>query len=432
MLLTTPRPRTPDIASFAAKRALAAATAPLSLNERERRWLWLTDLPYLACALAALVWLPAQREFDPVTCLVLVIGLAVSANVLIPLQPPGHALAVQMVFVPMLFLAPLNLVPLLVLAGYLLSDVGSYLTGNKSLHRSVLCLGDSWWAFGPVLVLAAAGHEQFSWTHWPVYALALAAQLAVNALSGCIRFRLQVGERPQLRDVVGVTSGIDVVLTFPALSITAQAHDAPLAAALTAAATLAIARGFTAERSRRIVQREHATHDPLTGLPNRLLFGELAAAACERVRRDREPSGVLLVDLDAFKSVNDELGHDAGDQVLVLAAQRLRDGVRAADSVARLGGDEFAVLLHGRQTQGHCEQVARKLRRAFDAPFELPTGQRSVGVSVGAALIEAGCGIDEALHRADLAMYSDKRRPRAPIAPTASIAPMRGRPGEAA
>ena len=97
------------------------------------------------------------------------------------------------------------------------------------------------------------------------------------------------GARQALRDVVGVPSVVDLVLTVPALSIAAVALQAPVGAALTCAALLVIAGGFSSQRSGRLVQRDHATHDALTGLPNRLLFGELAAAAAERARRDEQP-----------------------------------------------------------------------------------------------------------------------------------------------
>jgi diguanylate cyclase (GGDEF)-like protein len=224
-----------------------------------------------------------------------------------------------------------------------------------------------------------------------------------------VRVRLFDGARQPLRDVIGVPSVVDIVLTVPALSIAAVALQAPVGAALTCAALLVIAGGFSSQRSGRLMQRDHATHDALTGLPNRLLFGELAAVAAERARRDEQPCAVMLVDLNAFKTVNDELGHQAGDQILVQAAGRLRHSVRAADSVARLGGDEFAVLLCGHQTIDACKQVADNLRRAFDVPFDLPAGPRNVGASVGVALIDGTRKVNEALHDADIAMYADKQ-----------------------
>ncbi|MEA2232989.1 MAG: hypothetical protein QOD83_2805 [Solirubrobacteraceae bacterium] len=328
--------------------AAPAVPAP-PLSEGERRWLLVTEVPVLACALAALAWVPAQRPLNALVCVVLVAAYAGACNVRIPLSN-GWAPSSQLVFVPMLFVAPLNLVPLMVLASGVAECVARYHGRRRGLARSVICLGDSWYALGPVLVLAAAGHDTFAWAHWPVYATALAAQLAVNALCGCVRARLHAGDRTPLRDVVAVTSAIDIILAMPALSVAAVALQAPVAAALTCAAMLVISGGFTSQRSGRLMQRDHATHDALTGLPNRVLFGELAATASQRARRDTEACAVMLIDLNAFKAINDELGHQAGDRILMQAAGRLRDGVRAADTVARLGGDEFAVLLSGHQT----------------------------------------------------------------------------------
>jgi diguanylate cyclase (GGDEF)-like protein len=386
----------------------AVPARPRGLSRRERRWLWVTDGPFVACAIAALAWLPAQRSLNPLVCLALIAGFAVACEVRIPLRD-GDAPAVQLFFVPMLFLAPLNLVALMVVAGLLASQVVTCLRGRKTLGRCALSLGDSWFALGPVLVLAAAGPMTFSWANWPVYGLALTAQLAVTALCTCTRDLLLTDQPQPLRDIVVVVSVVDIMLTLPALSVAAVAVEAPVGAALTLATLLAMAGGFTSQRSGRLLERANATHDPLTGLPNRLLFGELAAAASERARRDRKPCAVLLIDLNSFKAVNDELGHDSGDQVLVQAAERLRDSVRATDTVARLGGDEFAVLLGGHQTIDDCERFAHKLQRAFDRPFDLPGGPRCVGLAIGAALIDGAGAFEEALHQADIAMYANKR-----------------------
>jgi diguanylate cyclase (GGDEF)-like protein len=215
---------------------------------------------------------------------------------------------------------------------------------------------------------------------------------------------------------------IDVTLTVPALTAVAVANDAPIAAALSTVALLVIARGFTSERRGRLVEHHHATHDPLTGLANRLLLDELADAASERARREQHSCGLLLADLDAFKAINDSHGHAAGDQVLVGAAARLRARVRAVDTVARVGGDEFAVLLSGAQTQETCVQVARELHAAIAVPFDLPGGPYEVGVSIGYALLDGDRSLADALREADGAMYAVKpataprRDPTRPLA----------------
>jgi hypothetical protein len=104
-------------------------------------------------------------------------------------------------------------------------------------------------AIDAVLVLAAAAHETFSWTHWPVYAAALAAQFVLSTLFAFLRGRLDAGERPPLRNVTGLPTVIDLILTLPALSVAAAAGDAPIGAGLTWAALFAIAAGVLSGRS---------------------------------------------------------------------------------------------------------------------------------------------------------------------------------------
>lgn len=239
--------------SLSSKHTLATAVDVGALRASaalERRRLCATELPFLVCALAALEWLPAQRALNPLVCLVLVAGFAEASDVRSTLHG-AWAPTAQLAFVPMLFFAPLNLVPLMVLASYLVSDVTPRRSSRGSSARRVLCLGDGWWTLGPVLVLAAADHAAFAWGHWPVYAGALAAQLVLSTLFGCLRVRLHGGERSPLRDLVRLPTVIDIVLTLPALSIAAAAGDAPVGAALTWAALLAVAAGILSERADR-------------------------------------------------------------------------------------------------------------------------------------------------------------------------------------
>jgi diguanylate cyclase len=157
------------------------------------------------------------------------------------------------------------------------------------------------------------------------------------------------------------------------------------------------------ERERRL---EHqAFHDPLTALANRALF-------CDRLdhalaQRRPGPIAVLFADIDDFKVVNDTLGHDAGDQVLVSVGERLRACVRAGDTVARLGGDEFAVLLEGEDATRDGLVLADRVLDAFDVPYPVNGRDLSLGVSLGLA---DGCYRpgDPVLEDADLAMYAAK------------------------
>jgi diguanylate cyclase len=151
-----------------------------------------------------------------------------------------------------------------------------------------------------------------------------------------------------------------------------------------------------------------ASHDDLTGLPNRVLFFERVAHALDARDRDGRSVAVLLIDLDEFKAVNDTLGHAAGDDVLTLAAARLGNAVRPTDTLARLSGDEFAVLLEGAADP---TVVAGRLVRALADPFVV--GGRPVTISGSVGVVELAAddpdaGVEEVLARADIAMYAAK------------------------
>lgn len=154
-----------------------------------------------------------------------------------------------------------------------------------------------------------------------------------------------------------------------------------------------------------------ATHDGLTGLPNRVLFMDRLGHAVERQGGTCEPISVLFLDLDGFKPINDTLGHAAGDALLVQVAGRIQGTVRASDTAARVGGDEFAVLLEGAANQVQAEILAERLLGALHAPFGLPEGPISIGVSIGIAVSQSPSRDSESLLReADTAMYVAKRQ----------------------
>jgi diguanylate cyclase (GGDEF)-like protein len=152
--------------------------------------------------------------------------------------------------------------------------------------------------------------------------------------------------------------------------------------------------------------RHHALHDPLTGLPNRALFMEQLQQALARARRHGTPVSVLYLDLDGFKMVNDTLGHEAGDEVLVDVAGRLRHSLREIDSVARLGGDEFGIVLE--EPLEGAALVAQRIVRQFERPWSLSSGYVSISVSIGVAARADDEGLDELLRQADTAMYAAK------------------------
>jgi diguanylate cyclase (GGDEF)-like protein/PAS domain S-box-containing protein len=154
-----------------------------------------------------------------------------------------------------------------------------------------------------------------------------------------------------------------------------------------------------------------AMHDVLTGLPNRALFMDrLNQAFTRRVRKPDQSCGVLFLDLDRFKEINDVLGHAAGDVVLVSTAERLLSALRPQDSPARLGGDEFAILVEGITSANDLETVAKRVLTAMSKPFDVLGHQVSAGASVGAAL--AGpehTSSDMLIRDADFAMYRAKQ-----------------------
>jgi diguanylate cyclase len=150
---------------------------------------------------------------------------------------------------------------------------------------------------------------------------------------------------------------------------------------------------------------EHqAFHDGLTNLPNRALFRERVGHSLRRRSQAATPLALLFVDLDDFKTVNDQLGHAAGDDLLVAVASRLKTCVRDEDTVARLGGDEFAILLEQASSHEVAIRVADRILEAMRPPFPLQGRQGQVGASVGVTVSEA-TEVDAVLREADVAMY---------------------------
>lgn len=152
-----------------------------------------------------------------------------------------------------------------------------------------------------------------------------------------------------------------------------------------------------------------ALHDPLTHLPNRLNFNEQVEQAIERGTAHGQHFALLFIDLDGFKKVNDSLGHDAGDALLVCVAAQLKAAVRETDVVARLGGDEFVVLLHDTAATAIVTDIAADIVGRLAAPFHLNVGMAEIGASVGVALYpEHGVCRESLLKKADEAMYAAK------------------------
>ncbi len=160
--------------------------------------------------------------------------------------------------------------------------------------------------------------------------------------------------------------------------------------------------------------RELATHDHLTGLPNRPLFNDRLETAVARHRRSRQGVAVMFCDLDGFKEINDELGHAAGDAVLVSVADRLQRITRESDTAARVGGDEFVMVCEGVTDSEELAALAERIIDAVSQPITLPDGEQvRVGISVGIGVAhprQENVDPDRLLTLADTAMYRAKAR----------------------
>ena len=154
--------------------------------------------------------------------------------------------------------------------------------------------------------------------------------------------------------------------------------------------------------------KHRAFHDALTGLPNRVMLQDRIAQQLSSSRRTGAMAGVLFVDLDDFKVVNDTMGHSVGDELLVAAAARLANLVRDSDTAARLGGDEFALLISNADTTAAVEVAAERVVVAFAEPFALSVGLVTSTVTVGVATTLDSVDTDELLRHADLALYAAK------------------------
>ncbi len=170
---------------------------------------------------------------------------------------------------------------------------------------------------------------------------------------------------------------------------------------------MGIAQDITAQRREQDRLTALSQRDPLTGLLNRAGFEQFLER--EAQAGQGASLGLLYIDLDRFKPVNDEHGHAAGDRLLQAVARRLGSLVRPTDAVARLGGDEFAVLLSDIGAVAHCEAVAEKVVAALLAPFDVDGQRLAIGASVGVALgVDAEGDWGALIRRADEALYRAK------------------------
>jgi diguanylate cyclase (GGDEF)-like protein len=224
------------------------------------------------------------------------------------------------------------------------------------------------------------------------------------------------------------TAGLAAVFAFPlwqegsrmgALDLYRDSPGGLSAGDLVAAQTLAdVAAAYLTNVQARADARElseqyrqSASHDLLTGLPNRLLLSQRIEHAAQRGKRSQTSAAVLFADLDGFKSVNDTHGHQTGDGLLVAVSQRLAALLRPGDTLARVSGDEFVILCEDLHDSGDVELLANRIDEAFEVPFLIADVEVSITASVGIAFAGTGSELSEQLVKdADTAMYQAKRK----------------------
>lgn len=173
---------------------------------------------------------------------------------------------------------------------------------------------------------------------------------------------------------------------------------------------IAVLSDMTQLRKRLELLERDARYDALTQLPNRLLLAERMHQALGQARTQQQRLAIAFIDLDGFKAINDNYGHELGDRVLQIIAKRIKATIREHDTLARLGGDEFVAGLVGLQQLGDCEVVLKRMLQAASAPIQIEAGTIEVSASIGVAFFpEHGQEIDALISKADQAMYLSKR-----------------------
>jgi diguanylate cyclase (GGDEF)-like protein len=380
------------------------------LNRREAWTALLTSGSFLAAAGAFALLADSAREFPALTAGVLIVAFAVFSRCEFELGS-GSAVPTQLAFVPMLFLLPLPLVPLCVCVGFVLGALFDALVGRMRLDRSIGLVGCAWYSLAPAVVLFAGGEPAPSWSQWPLYAAAFAAQCGADLVHTAVHERLAHGHSPRvLLSPLALVYGFDALLSPVAFL---AARDGSLAFVALAPLLVVFAALMHERRGRfdALIEAARAEAlartDPLTGLQNRRAFEERLETELARVRRQKQGElTICIFDLDHFKDYNDAHGHPAGDQLLRDLGRTWQAIVRPGDTLARFGGEEFALLL-SRCSLDEAAPIVERLRRAT------PHGQTC---SAGVASLEEGEDAESLILRADVALYEAKHTGRARLA----------------
>jgi len=170
-----------------------------------------------------------------------------------------------------------------------------------------------------------------------------------------------------------------------------------------------LVRDVTERKKTEETIRRLAYHDPLTGLPNRLLFTDRLDMAITRAKRNRQYLAVMMLDLDYFKDINDSLGHHTGDKLLQAVGSRLTELLRKGDTIARMGGDEFLILLPEINNVGVTTTIAQKIVESFQSPFIIDDRRLQITTSIGIAIYpDVSDDVETLIKNADIAMYRAK------------------------
>ena len=280
----------------------------------------------------------------------------------------------------------------------------------------------AWAAAAGVLALCGFDPGQADATSATLWALALAGAAFFLVNNGLVMATEACELRGDLAAHLrtGLSFGAWVELTCLGVAILVVLAHVSLATA-----PLLLMPALAYRAAKRALEADHERlHDELTGLPNRTHLRDCARHAIRRARRQGTGGTLMVLDLNGFKRVNDELGHAAGDAMLREVARRLRTSVRGTDTVARLGGDEFAVLLPGHAGPRAARTAAYAIADRIARPIALEGAERRVGASIGIVRYpNDGDDLDTLLERADRAMYAAKRERDANVAFAATASP---------
>lgn len=389
-------------------------------NAREGLAALLTSGSFLAAAVPLAVLTSSSRPYHPVTAILLCLGLGILSRFELE-HGSGSAVPTQLLFVPMLFLLPLGVVPLLVCAGFLVGGGIDFVQGKLRAQRAGVLIGCAWFSLPAALVLQMDGEKAASWSHWPIYLAALAAQFAGDFVHTVVHERL--AHQVAARALIGPVSRVYVfdALLSPVAFLSALAAVRGDLGFLALLPLVAVFSSLARERAGRLDAAldaaRHATlarTDTLTGIANRLAWNERLEEliGTEGVA----PVAVCIIDLDRFKMYNDGHGHAAGDALLAETAARWRTELRPGDVLARLGGEEFGLALPNAGASA-AQDVIERLRAS------IPDRQTC---SAGVAFHEPGESIGAVMRRADNALYLAKQggRNRTVVAPAAADDPL--------